>query len=427
MSVFPPSFTKTTEPLELIHSDLWGPAPTLSKDGYRHYVHFVDDFTRYTWIYPLKAKSEALQVFIQFHIMVERCIGKKLKCLQTDWGGEYRSFLPYMQQKGIQFRHPCPHTHPQNGKAERKHRHIVEVGLCLLAQAHMSLDFWWEAFSSAVFLINRLPSVVLQFDSPFKCLFNQVPDYTFLKVFGCACYPYLRPYHTQKLDFHTSKCVFIGYSTEHKGYKCLHSSGRIYIAKSVVFNEKEFPFASGFPSSEKIKQFELVDYSTSPLYILKQGSVGASGNSQSSSKLTHVVNSGSDSTRQSQPPLQYPVFDMDASHVSELHSDPPVSIPLQVPPQNAHPMQTRSKSGISKAKVFGVTQYPLQQSPLFLQTEPTSVCQALPDVKWKAAMDLEFEALKKNETWTLVPRIDHMNVIGNKWVFRIKHNLDGSV
>ena len=182
------------------------------------------------------------------------------------------NFLPYLAQHGIQFRHPCPHTHPQNGRAERKHRHIVEVGLCLLAHAHMPLDFWWEAFSAAVFFINRTPSVVLQFNSPFQCIFHQIPDYSALKVFGCACFPYLRAYNTQKFDFHTTKCVFLGYSSDHKGYKCLHSSGRIYIAKSVIFNEKEFPFSLGFPTSERRNLTKSIDCSTSPLFILQQGS-----------------------------------------------------------------------------------------------------------------------------------------------------------
>ena len=88
-------------------------------------------------------------MFVFLNKMIERQFDSKIKCLQTDWGGEYRKLQPILHELGIIFRHPCPHTHQQPGKAERKHRSIVEIGLTLLAQASMDLKFWWEAFVSA--------------------------------------------------------------------------------------------------------------------------------------------------------------------------------------------------------------------------------------------------------------------------------------
>ena len=117
---FSSSMNKTSSPLQLVHSDLWGPAPLLSYEGFRYYIHFVDDFTRFTWIYPLHTKSEAKTAFLHFQSFVERQFDKKIKSLQTDWGGDYQSLLPYLNQVGIAFSHPCPHTHQQNGKAEKK-------------------------------------------------------------------------------------------------------------------------------------------------------------------------------------------------------------------------------------------------------------------------------------------------------------------
>ena len=100
----------------------------------------------------------------------------------------------------------------------------------------MDLKFWWEAFVSATYLVNRFPTPVLNQSSPFEFLYHQKPDYKFLKVFGCGSL-YLKPYNIHKLDFKTSKCLFLGYSPFHKGYRCLHPSGRIYIARSVSFDE----------------------------------------------------------------------------------------------------------------------------------------------------------------------------------------------
>ena len=78
---FPSTETKVTKPLELIHTDLWGPSPTPSRDDYNYYINLLDDFSRYTWIYPLKLKSEALDVFKLFKLQVENQFNTTIKNL----------------------------------------------------------------------------------------------------------------------------------------------------------------------------------------------------------------------------------------------------------------------------------------------------------------------------------------------------------
>jgi histone deacetylase 1/2 len=107
----------------------------------------------------------------------------------------------FFNRIGIAHQISCPHAHQQNGSAECKHRHIVEMGLTLLAHASMPLKIWDEAFLTAVFLINRLPTRVIHNDTPLHRLYEKDPDYTFLQTFGCACLPNLRPYNTHKLQF----------------------------------------------------------------------------------------------------------------------------------------------------------------------------------------------------------------------------------
>jgi histone deacetylase 1/2 len=121
--------------------------------------------------------------------------------MQTDWGGEYQKLHSFFEKIGITHHVSCPHAHHQNGAAEHKHRHIIEVGLALLAHASMRLKFWDEAFIAATYLINRTPSKVLNYSTPLERLFDQTPDYSSLRVFGCACYPNLRPYNRHKLEF----------------------------------------------------------------------------------------------------------------------------------------------------------------------------------------------------------------------------------
>jgi histone deacetylase 1/2 len=133
-------------------------------------------------------------------------------------------------------------SHQQNGSTERKHRHIMEVGISLLSHARMPLKFWDEAFLTAMFLLNRLPTRVLDNDTPFGRLYEKSPNYSFLRTFGCVVWQNLRPYNYRKLEFRSKRCVFLGYSNLHKGFKCFDpSSGRVYISRDVVFDEIVFP------------------------------------------------------------------------------------------------------------------------------------------------------------------------------------------
>ena len=248
----------STVPLELVYSDVWGPAPT-SVGNFSYYVSFIDDFSKFSWIYLLKKKSEVFQVFQNFQNLVERKFDRKILTMQTDWGGEYEKLNPFFTRIGISHHVSCPYAHQQNGSAERKHRHIVEVGLALLANSSMPLKFWDEAFLTATHLINMLPSPVINNETPLERLYNETPDYASLRVFGCACWPNLRPYNQRKLAFRSKQCVFLGYSHMHKGVKCLDiSSGRVYISRDVVFDETVFPFAQLHPNAGQRLRHEIL-------------------------------------------------------------------------------------------------------------------------------------------------------------------------
>ena len=190
--------------------------------------------------------------------MVELQLNTKVKSIQSDWGGKYRPFSSLLVSFGISHRLICRYTHHQNGVVERKHRHIVDLGLTLVHHASLPLQFQDYAFTTIVYLINRLPTTSLKFVVPFVTLFNKESDYHFLRTFRCACFPLLRPYHTHKLNFRSQECLFLGYSLSHKGYKCLSSFGRIYISKDVLFNELRFPYDGLFSSSSNSTKKKLI-------------------------------------------------------------------------------------------------------------------------------------------------------------------------
>jgi hypothetical protein len=215
----------------------------MSVGRHHYYVSFIDDYSKFTWIYLLKRKSDVFAAFSNFQKLVERKFDRKILTIQSDWGGEYVKLNSFFQTQGIAHHVSCPHAHQQNGAAERKHRHIVEVGLALLAHASVPLKYWDQAFLTATYLINMLPSKVINNDTPVHRLLDTTPNYSSLRVFGYACWPNLRPYNKHKLAFRSKRCVFLGYSPMHKGVKCLDiNTGRIFISRDVVFDENSFPF-----------------------------------------------------------------------------------------------------------------------------------------------------------------------------------------
>jgi histone deacetylase 1/2 len=466
-----------SSPLEIIYSDVWGPAQT-SVSGHTYYVSFIDGYSRFTWLYLLKRKNDVFDIFLQFQCHVERLLNKKIIHVQTDWGGEYIKLNQFFTNIGISHRVSCPHTHQQNGTAERKHRHIVETGLTLLAHASVPFRFWSDAFTTACFLINRLPSRVIDMKTPLERLLGELPDYMFFRVFGCACWPYLRPYNNRKLEFRSKKCVFLGYSSLHKGYKCLHvPTNRMYISRDVVFDESVFPFSqlstqnsdSINHSTPNIGQFDDLAHTSLLLPNHDAGKIRGARlelltpeeHVDRANKPLHASSRELSHTNWG-PQLVEPVSAVSPGtpHLG-IASTPAVS-PAQVTdpitprrlefasPSSSGPdpsATVESAPAIEPAPGRAVTRLQrgiVQPKKRFDGTiawsatcmahaadrtlcEPNNLSDALSTAHWKTAMNDEYSALMKNNTWQLVPPHSGINVIDSKWVFKVKKNSDGSI
>lgn len=131
------------------------------------------------------------------------------------------------------------------------------MGLTLLAKASMPLRFWDEAFRTLVFLINILLSIILSKKSLLEVLFKHKLDYSFLKVFGYSFYPNTRPYNKHKLAFKSTECKYLGFSLNHKGYKCLNKSRYIYISRDVFYETSfSYPAFSFHTSPNTVSNFQ---------------------------------------------------------------------------------------------------------------------------------------------------------------------------
>lgn len=432
--------------------------------------------------------------------------------------------------------------------AERKHGHIGDVGRCFLYQSSLSLKFWADAYSSAIFVINRLTSVTTGNKSPYQLLFKRLPDYSILRTFGCSCFPIIPSTQRTKLQSVTTRCIFIGYSSNHKGYKCKDLlSGRISVSRHVVFDEKSFPFGENIATTDQdrsqsthfrhltptlfptpSRHYSIVsenislqeedpmqsslaansqtydqrmtttedrlqstrdsnDGTTSRLpqgQLLEQNHIGQGDATRKSSRIgrpsvwmkDYDLTKGTAGQRQNfnlsatvvtRPnsnaieAVGFPKLKLigsldnkdansqpDPSNIGglpklrSLKSEGPNNLPKytqdissyklnstqieQIGLQNQTKGKTKSDPH-SRPAIRSTHTAPVCHSATFDQKEPNSVKQALADPSWTTVMNKEIKALELNKTWRLERRQQWMNVVGSRWVYRIKQNSDGSL
>jgi histone deacetylase 1/2 len=163
------------------------------------------------------------------------------------------------------FRFSCPYTSSQNGKAERKIRTINNIIRTLLAHASLPPHFWHHALQMATYLLNIVPNKKLALQSPTKILYQRDPSYSHLKVFGCLCYPLIPSVSRNKLQSRSTPCVFLGYPSNHRGYKCYElSSRKIILRQHVLFDESTFPFSTF--STPPTSNYNFLDTSDTPFF-----------------------------------------------------------------------------------------------------------------------------------------------------------------
>jgi hypothetical protein len=164
-------------------------------------------------------------IFAKFKCFVENLLSCTIKTIQVDGGTEF--LLIIRSYPAIQFHIFCPYTPQQNGLVERKHHHIVELSLATMFSASIPQSYWPEIFESVTFIVNKLSSSYISFDSPFHTLFDTDPDYSFFKILGCKCFPYTIPYYKNKLSPRSISCV-----------RCLDlANNKVYFSRHIVFDE----------------------------------------------------------------------------------------------------------------------------------------------------------------------------------------------
>ena len=396
----------TSEILEYVHSDLWGPAKVPTHGGNNYFLSLIDDFSRKVWIYLLKSKDQAFESFKTWKKLVENQTSKKIKTFRTDNGLEFckEEFNKFCSIEGIQRHRTVRYTPQQNGVAERMNRTILDKVRCLLIDSGLSQNFWGEAATTAVYLINRSPSTAINLKTPEELWVGRPPSLKHLRVFGCACYAHQSE---GKLEPRALKGVFLGYPLGVKGYRLWlrdQKGFKVIISRDVVFDESRMPCKDIDLPSENI---------TDPL----------------KDDVNHIhVEAGGP------PPSQVSVQldsakDQEATHsdgshqVGESQNQPENNIDSLADYELVRDRVRRNVIPNSKFSNADYISFALCTGQDIDNAEPRTYEEAIGSLeksRWLNAMNDEMESLVKNRTWSLVKKPEKQKLIACKWIFKIK-------
>lgn len=242
---FPINTSRAAKAFDLIHIDLWGAYKNPDVTGAHYILTILDDHTRSLWTFLLQNKMQIPTILSNFISHVENQFGTSSKCIRSDNETKFiqSQCTTLFAKKEITQHKSIPKTPQQNGRIERKHRHLIDTARALKLHANMPDKFWGDCVLATTHVINKLPSALLDWKTPFECLFNKSPDYIMLKVIGCLCYALDLQYGRNKFSPKARRCIFLGYPSNQKAYKLYDLDAHVtFVRRDVKFHEYIFPY-----------------------------------------------------------------------------------------------------------------------------------------------------------------------------------------
>ncbi|GJT91176.1 retrovirus-related pol polyprotein from transposon TNT 1-94 [Tanacetum coccineum] len=331
----------------------------------------------YCYVYLLKSKDEAIDKFVLYKNEFKNQLGKKIKVIRSDRGGEYVSpFAELCAQHGIRHEFTAPYSPQQNGIAERKNRTLKEMVTAMLISSGMSQDMWGEAILTATYLLNKIPRKEKE-ETPYELWMGRKPSYQYLRVWGCLAKVAVPTPKAQKIGPKSVNCIFIGYAKNNSAYRFIvHESKNPDIQKNTVMESRNASFFEHiFPCLSK--------------------------ETRSSARLDDEV---------VQDKRQRDDNDLPDERQDQTEE-------VEVEPR-------RSKRARNE-KLFGPNFV-----SFMVENEPTSYREAVTSSEgqqWREAIKSEIESILKNHTWELVDLPPGCKPLGYKWIFKKKIKADGTI
>ncbi|CAI7876448.1 unnamed protein product, partial [Closterium sp. NIES-53] len=247
------SFPQTTAPLQTLHMDVWGPPRVSGQGRERYFMLVVDDYTRYTTVFPLRSKGEVSAVLIpwirtvRLHLRARFGQDLPVLCLHSNRGGEFSSDLlrDFCRGEGITQSFTLVDSPQQNGIAERRIGLVMEVARTSMIHAAAPHFLWPFAVQYAAHQLNLWPRVSLPETSPTLRWTGKVGDASVFRVWGSRAF--VRDTSADKLTVRAIPCVFLGFVPDAPGWQFYHpTSRRVLPSQDVTFDES-VPFYRLFP------------------------------------------------------------------------------------------------------------------------------------------------------------------------------------
>ncbi|CAI5483555.1 unnamed protein product [Closterium sp. Yama58-4] len=247
------SFPPTTAPLQTLHLDVWGPARVRGQGQERYFLLVVDDFSRYTTVFPLRAKGDVPDVLIPWIRRSRLQLTRRFRSdfpvlrLHSDRGGEFSSGLleAFCQQEGIEQSFTLPDSPQQNGVAERRIGLVMEVARTSLSHAAAPHFLWSFAVRYAAHQLNLWPRVSLPETSPTLRWTGEAGDASRFRVWGSRAF--VRDTSADKLSRRAVPCVFLGFVPDVSGWQFYHPTSRRVLASQDVTFDESVPYYRLFP------------------------------------------------------------------------------------------------------------------------------------------------------------------------------------
>ena len=397
------SFAKVRPPgkrsevrFERIHTDVWS-SKELSVSGSLYAINFIDDYTRESFVYFMKTKDQAADMFQRFMREEVTPAGLTVTFCRSDNGGEYTGevFEQALRDHGVKPERCPPYGSQANGVAERWFGTVIPMAKAMVHDANLSTALWPEAVSTANDIHNMLPTSSLAGNlSPHEFRTGKAPDFSRLRVFGSPCY--VVDENAPKFGPNAKRMVFLGYSKVSSTYRCFNPyTASIIRTAHVTFDEAALPswdtVGWKFPdvASDRLEADAVAD--------------GAG----------------------------------DGGEYADMYRPELTSAPSELP--GRYPSRSRTRVDLGPM-VYNVTPGPFCTPAEIVHhaylgcissgCDPRGFDWAMrgPDAAlWQNAMDKEFRALIDFETWEYVQLPEGARAIGSSWVLKIKYNSDGTV
>ncbi|GKA49409.1 putative ribonuclease H-like domain-containing protein [Tanacetum coccineum] len=217
-----------SQPLQMLHMDLFGPTSVRSINHKTYCLVVTDDFSRFSWVFFLASKDETSGILKRFITEIENQLNHKVKVIRCDNGTEFknREMNEFCGLKGIKREFSVARTPQQNGVAERKNRTLIEAARTMLADSLLPTVFWAEAVNTACYVLNRVLVTKPHNKTPYELIIGRPPSISFMRPFGCPVTILNTLDPLGKFDGKAEEGFLVGYSVNSKAFRVFNSQTR---------------------------------------------------------------------------------------------------------------------------------------------------------------------------------------------------------